>query len=63
MRELPLCAAAQEKSRGRHSRRSRQDLKLLWNDWLGARIAACALRYSILELRHALKERVLFDIA
>jgi len=23
-------------------RRSRQDLKLLWNDWLGARIMACS---------------------
>lgn len=50
--ELALCAAAQGESRRRHrARRSRQDLKLLSNDWLGARTEACS-RYLILP-RHA----------
>lgn len=50
IRVTSLCAPAQGESRRR--RRSRQDLKLLSNDWLGARIEACSRRYLILP-RHA----------
>lgn len=59
--ELPLCAAAQGESRRTGTaERSRQDLKLLSNDWLGARVEAC---FPIFDLTTACLGNVLFDIA
>lgn len=43
-----------------YRRRSRQDLKLLSNDWLGARIEAC---FPIFDPTAACLGNVLFDIA
>lgn len=51
IRVTSVCPSPGEKPT-KARRRSRQDLKLLSNDWLGARIEACSRRYLIL-LRHA----------
>lgn len=60
--ELPLsvCRGPGGKPTKAHWRRSRQDLKLLSNDWLGARIEAC---FPIFDPTAACLGNVLFDTA